>query len=180
MRNTKNPGAALALEFAAECIRRGGVVSEPYGDNARYDLLLDNGTGIFRVQIKSASHKGNGVYTFNSSRKVPSSIPGKSSVSVPYKQGEVDLIVTRAGHAWYLFRNPHTFPGNTTVYPSGTSKKGKYEYGKEAWEIVGLSSSPSETRARLAIRVRHRIKESVALTRHSTRTINKLRLLIAC
>ncbi|MEO8433815.1 MAG: hypothetical protein ABI596_02890 [Pyrinomonadaceae bacterium] len=30
----------LELEFAAECVRRGAIVSQPFGDNAHYDFLI--------------------------------------------------------------------------------------------------------------------------------------------
>ena len=36
----------------ADLTRRGFQVSVPYGDNARYDLLVDDGHGLHRVQVK--------------------------------------------------------------------------------------------------------------------------------
>lgn len=38
---TKDLGAAHEIEFALECIERGAIVSQPFGDNASYDLILD-------------------------------------------------------------------------------------------------------------------------------------------
>jgi hypothetical protein len=42
------------LPFAAECIHRGRIVSEPLGDDARYDVIFDNGKSLLRVQVKAS------------------------------------------------------------------------------------------------------------------------------
>ena len=38
----KSKGALTALAFAYEAGRRGAIISEPIGDDARYDLIIDN------------------------------------------------------------------------------------------------------------------------------------------
>jgi len=43
-----------SLPFAAECIRRGAIVSEPLGDDARYDMIVDSGGRLLRANVKSA------------------------------------------------------------------------------------------------------------------------------
>ena len=40
----------------AECMRRGWKVSMPYGEDSKYDVVVDTPTGLRRVQIKSC-HK---------------------------------------------------------------------------------------------------------------------------
>lgn len=39
--------------FAAEAMRRGLIVSRPYGDSAPYDLVVGAGPRLARVQVKS-------------------------------------------------------------------------------------------------------------------------------
>jgi len=100
-------GTVLELEFAAECIGRGAIVSQPFGDNAHYDFLVDNRKRIYRVQVKAASLKADGKsYSVNLTRKLPKmrpQAPGGSSRSVPYEEGALDCIVTKAKGTWYFF-----------------------------------------------------------------------------
>jgi len=41
----------------ADLTKRGFTVAVPFGDNARYDLLVDDGKGIKRVQVKYSECK---------------------------------------------------------------------------------------------------------------------------
>jgi hypothetical protein len=135
-------GTVLELEFAAECIRRGLVVSQPFGDNAHYDFLVDSGSRIFRVQVKAASAKPDGrSFSVNLTRKLPKmrpDDPGGSSRSVPYEEGVLDCIVTRAGGVWFFFDKPHTLTANESVYPEEASDAYKGNRGKECWALIGL------------------------------------------
>jgi hypothetical protein len=139
----KITGTALELEFAAECIRRGAVVSQPFGDNAHYDFLVDTGKQIYRVQVKSASPKPDGrSYTVNLTRKLPKMRPGDpggSSRSVPYEEGSLDCIVTRAKGVWYFFENPHLLTANESVHPDATVNAYKGNRGREKWELIGMN-----------------------------------------
>ena len=64
LRDTKTIGdlseriVALALE------RAGYIVARPLGENSRYDLLIDDGTVISRVQVKTGRLR-NGAIMFN-------------------------------------------------------------------------------------------------------------------
>lgn len=52
----KHRGATSELLFMTECMRRGWTVNMPYGDDCKYDCIVDTPKGIRRVQIKSC-HK---------------------------------------------------------------------------------------------------------------------------
>lgn len=139
-------GTVLELEFAAECIRRGAVVSQPFGDNAHYDFLVDSGARIFRVQVKAASPKPDGrSFSVNLTRKLPKmrpDDPGGSSRSVPYEEGVLDCIVTRARGIWFFFDSPHLLTANESVYPeSGDAYRGNR--GRERWDLIGLGAKPA-------------------------------------
>ena len=43
----------------AELISKGMFVSIPFGENQRYDMIIDNGTRLFKVQCKTAWFKKN-------------------------------------------------------------------------------------------------------------------------
>jgi hypothetical protein len=137
-------GTILELEFATECIRRGAVVSQPFGDNSHYDFLVDCGKGIFKVQVKAASVKpGEKAYSVNLTRKLPKMRPGDlggSSKSVPYEKGALDCIVTCAEGVWFFFNDPHSLTANESVYPKSDAKAYKGNRGREQWELIGLKS----------------------------------------
>lgn len=139
---TKSVGTATMLEFALECVKRGAVVSETFGDDAPYDLIIDNGARLFKVQVKTATPKAGtaGVFTVNATRKVPtmSTSASPSSMSVPYKAGEIDCIVTKAGNVWFFFDDPPNMPGIVEVRPDSGPEEYKWNTGKDKWNVIGL------------------------------------------
>jgi hypothetical protein len=40
------------MQFMVAAAGRGFVVAKPYGDNKRYDLIVDVGRRMWRVQVK--------------------------------------------------------------------------------------------------------------------------------
>jgi hypothetical protein len=52
-RNTKAVGDQSELEVAIQLARAGYIVSKPLGDSHRYDLIIDDGTKLSRVQVKT-------------------------------------------------------------------------------------------------------------------------------
>lgn len=62
--------AALAI-----LIEYGYSVSLPFGDNQRYDMIIDDGRKLHRVQVKTARNRTEGSIVFNTSSTHP--ISGK-------------------------------------------------------------------------------------------------------
>jgi hypothetical protein len=52
-RNTKAIGDVSELEVALALARSGYIVSKPLGDSHRYDLIIDDGETLSRVQVKT-------------------------------------------------------------------------------------------------------------------------------
>ena len=150
----KTVGTILELQFAAECIRRGAVVSQPFGDNAHYDFLVDVRAKIYRVQVKAASPKADSrSFSVNLTRKLPKmrpDDPGGSSRSVRYEEGVLDCIVTRAGGIWFFFDNPHLLSANESVYPDASREAYKGNRGRERWDLIGLNPEPAPPSAKAA------------------------------
>jgi len=132
MKDTKTKGALTVLEFAYECVKRGATVSEPIGDNSRYDLIVDSGTRLSRVQVKKANDQGGGVFSVNGTRKV-------SGKSVPYVLGELDCLVTRAGNSWFFFPEPHKLKSIFQVRPGAAVAAYTWNFGKDNWASLGFS-----------------------------------------
>ena len=63
-------GMKCELECALKLIEEGCIVSMPYGNTSRYDLLVDCGNNkYFRIQCKTAHQNENGSYTINTSNQ---------------------------------------------------------------------------------------------------------------
>jgi len=57
--HTKDIGDIAEVAVTLAALKRGWSVSKPVGENQRYDLILDDGTTLFKVQCKSAKLKNN-------------------------------------------------------------------------------------------------------------------------
>lgn len=55
--NSKTKGNLGEIKIASEFIKYGCMVSFPFGDNARYDLIVDDGNSLKKVQVKYANSK---------------------------------------------------------------------------------------------------------------------------
>jgi len=139
---SKTVGLLVALPFASECIGRGAIVSEPFGDDARYDVVVDNGKRLLRVQVKTACLKSPGVFYFNGRQRsmIYRSPNGDSSgpacYVTPYAPHEVDCVVTNVLGLWYVYDEPHTFKNNVYIYPD------KPDSARSNWSALGLSPQP--------------------------------------
>ena len=57
---SKTIGVTGEALFAFRALEEGLVLSVPVGDNSTYDFLVDNGSRISRVQIKSSTSRATG------------------------------------------------------------------------------------------------------------------------
>src|SRR5947209_2170308 len=118
----KTKGAVTAMEFMCECLRRNGIVSVPLADDHAYDAVVDSNRRVFRVQVKTSSLEKNGrTYSCSSRRRVTVYGGGgstKKSYQVkPYREGELDCIVTKVLGRWYFYATPHLLPNNIRINP---------------------------------------------------------------
>lgn len=69
--NTKALGELSQAKIIARCLELGFSVSIPFGDNQRYDLILDTADmGLLKVQCKTAWKVGN-TLEFNTASTFP-------------------------------------------------------------------------------------------------------------
>lgn len=54
MMNTQSKGSITELKIAAKLIERGYTVCMPYGNNARYDLVIEKNGKFERIQCKTS------------------------------------------------------------------------------------------------------------------------------
>lgn len=83
---SKNVGIIAETKFVFECSKLGITVSQPFGDNAPYDFIIDIEGVLSRVQVKTLRKLDSGVYTF----KTHSSVAHRGRSNKSYK-GLVDF-----------------------------------------------------------------------------------------
>jgi hypothetical protein len=81
-------GAAAEAETAAAAIRLGLVVLRPLCEGGRYDLVIDAGERLLRVQCKRASRQGNVL----SARRITSRHTPRWYLRSTYSADEIDAI----------------------------------------------------------------------------------------
>lgn len=84
-------GITTELEVALKFIEKGYIVSVPYGNNSRYDLLVDTDKNIYRIQVKHASLKENGSYIIDTCNKVATTTQRKVK---HYMKEDIDFIAS--------------------------------------------------------------------------------------
>jgi hypothetical protein len=96
--NWKHQGSKNELLFMAECMKRGWKVNMPFGDDSKYDVVVDTPKGLRRVQVKSC-HKADARGRYRINMKY-----GRSSRCGSYSLEDCDVIaayVTPLNH-WFL------------------------------------------------------------------------------
>lgn len=96
--NTKAVGELSEAIILAHLMKKGWSVSLPFGNNQRYDMLIDTGERILRAQCKTGRWL-NGCVEFASSSK-----NGFTGVRTPYT-GQIDafLVYSPKTEKVYLF-----------------------------------------------------------------------------
>lgn len=87
--NTKQKGELSEAEVILAMLRRNWSVSKPFGDNQKYDLILDDGNGLKRVQVKTGRLK-EGAILVNTTRSVGIWKEGSSRYREKYTDLEID------------------------------------------------------------------------------------------
>jgi len=117
LRDTKRVGDLSELIVALRLAQAGYVVSKPYGENCRYDLLIDDGEIISRVQVKTGRLR-KGVIEFHT---YSTHSHRKGAFCKPYTN-QIDFFGVYAPDldSAYLLPIPDTAPlsGSLRVYPT--------------------------------------------------------------
>jgi len=135
-RDAKTRGEWVELLFMARAAREGLKVSRPHGD-ARYDVIVESATGLYRVQVKSTLFRRRGCYECLCFW----SRVGKKRVAKRYRRGEVDFVAAYvvAEDAWFII--PVAEIRTTSLYLPPKARVAKSRYGKyhEAWDLLGAT-----------------------------------------
>lgn len=128
-RTSKRRGELAELAFLLKAASLGFAVAKPYGDSDRYDFIVDSGTRLFRVQVKSASRLWQGVYFITTQRCC-------NGVAIPYTPAEIDFLAAYVfpEDAWFLVPVGE-FSAKTSIriFPRERGEHGMYADYREAW-----------------------------------------------
>lgn len=92
----KEKGINTELHCLAAFSDYGFLISVPYGDNGRYDMIVDTGTDLYKVQIKTASPYYNSKNEFVGIRFQARSgrVKTEESYTRKYTKEEIDYFAT--------------------------------------------------------------------------------------
>ncbi|HXE90652.1 MAG TPA: group I intron-associated PD-(D/E)XK endonuclease [Terriglobales bacterium] len=128
----KAQGDAAESLFLHRAISLGLTVSKPWGDNSKYDFIVDNGRRLIRVQVRSVSLPQDDAF------RVSTGCGNRSKI--PYTPADIDLLAAyvEPHHAWYLIP-VETFAPVTSIwlFPHRTSSRShRFERFREAWDLL--------------------------------------------
>ena len=135
-RTFKERGEWVELMFMAAAASHGYRILKPWGDSLEYDVAIEHGGEITRVQVKSSSVR-NGTGYFCQFRR-------NWQTGNPYSLDELDLFATYVipVKTWYLIPAvvilTPTLKTGITVFPVTALKKNRYRYEhyREAWGLL--------------------------------------------
>jgi len=122
--------AEMGLMFKAAGLGFG--VAKPCGGSERYDFILDSGSRLWRVQVKSTYVAPAHSYAINA-------IGGSSLNKKSYTAEQIDMLVAYivAEDAWYVVPIGAFAPRvHLKFYPTGSHYGGLYEKYREAWSLM--------------------------------------------
>lgn len=122
---TKQKGNITELACAVALMQYGYKVSFPYGEDCKYDMILDTGKHLYRIQCKTSSLLDNKEGIKFKTRSTIITTHGVKSNS--YSNNDIDFFATMYEGNCYLI--PVTDCGNNEktlrfYYPKNGQKKG--------------------------------------------------------
>ena len=131
-KNTKRCGERSEAAFLHKASSLGFGVAKPWGDSERYDFILDNGSRLLRVQIKSTDTLRANAYETRATYSV-----GKSRAV--YSSGDIDFLVAHIIplDLWYVLPVRACLPSPMLrFYPHRHNKPMRLEKYREAWHLM--------------------------------------------
>lgn len=124
----KHKGLLGELAFVHRAISLGCTVSKPYGDNAQYDVIVDTGARLYRVQIRSIARNIKRGYQV-------SCMFGKCTHRI-FTAREIDLLAAYIApeDIWYILPVAAFAPARSIWLKPGS--RGRFEAYCEAWHLL--------------------------------------------
>ena len=121
----KIQGDNAELKFMLLSHELGHIISKPFGDNSKYDLIIDNGNDLEKIQIKSTSRKdtSSGMDCYNCL------VCSGSKQKQKYNEKDVDFIVIYVipENTWYKIPVKEIKGKTVKLYPHRQTQRNTYE-----------------------------------------------------
>ena len=131
----KERGEWVELLFMANAARMGLKVAKPHGDSARYDVIVQGGGKLYRVQVKSTTFERKGCYECLCFWSRVS----KTRQAKQYSDEQIDVVAAYVvpEDSWFII--PISELQTKTLYlpPRQRAKASKYGRFMEAWDLLG-------------------------------------------
>lgn len=120
-------GDLAEIAFIYEATQRDLLVLEPRGDNTPYDVAVDNGKQILKVQIRGAwkTAKGRNYYFIGTNHG--------SGVYYNVEHFDVFAVTIRPEHVWYLIPSDVALEKTCLLFYADNS--GRFEKYLDNWKI---------------------------------------------
>jgi hypothetical protein len=143
----KRLGDAVEAAFLAKALSLRFPVAKPWGEDHRYDFLIDHGHGFWRVQVKCATSFDGWRYHVRA-----------GGVSTFYTPDEIDFIAACivAENIWYVVPIEAIVPREGFHLNPHSSRHPRFEIYREAWCLLAC---PPKARGRNDIPARCRCPE---------------------
>jgi PD-(D/E)XK nuclease superfamily protein len=122
----KQQGEWAQLLFMARAAEMGLAVSQPYGDSSSYDVGIEHGGRLLRVQVKSTTYCRSRSYTCN--------VVGPKHQRYPAGCVDFFAIYLVPIDLWYII--PFEATGSTSLQFTPEMKGQKYQRYMEAWHLL--------------------------------------------
>jgi hypothetical protein len=132
----KHDGLLVEVLTKTMLLKNGFMVSQPIDPKSRYDLIVDNGERLFRVQVKSSRYRKTKTSGFKVKLSTSVKSMGKKVMQVLYKENEVDMFVVYLPNLdmWYVI--PHEkVDGRVEISLNPESGKQVYDVYQDAWHL---------------------------------------------
>jgi hypothetical protein len=121
----------VAFVHKATCL--GFVTAKPYGQNHRYDFIVEGGKNLWRVQVKTCTSVRDDLYKVGIHRSL-------NGVPTAYTEFEVDFVVVyiMPEGTWYVLPVREVV-GQTYLRfrgPNAIHRRDPYAYYREAWHLL--------------------------------------------
>ena len=134
--NPKRCGELSEAAFLLKATEQGFLVAKPWGDSDMYDFIVDSGTRLWRVQLKSTAVLQQRGYHVNMMHNAYRK--GK----VGYKAEDIDMLVVHIPplEIWYVLPvtvfAPHI---KIRLHPNIRVRSRRWERYREAWDCSPAS-----------------------------------------
>ena len=130
----KYQGELVELKFYQKIYEMGFIISKPFGDNSKYDFIVDSHQCLYKVQVKSVGVRD----TTSRANRYRVAAAHDSNCKHSYTKDQIDILVAYVipCNAWYIIPVEALASVSLSLFPHREgNKSGYYEKYLSAWQL---------------------------------------------